>query len=115
MFRGRTPLRGRFDDCLGIELSEHVDQPGDNPGPSGLVAGAEAGAVVAVEVLVEQQVVAPIADRVWNFSAPPNAGRRPASSRRKIPVSRRAISRATSNRFIKLPEPVGHSILKLSP
>jgi len=51
----------------------------------------------------------------WNFSAPPNTGRRPVSSRRKIPVSRLAISRATSNKFIELPEPVGHSMLKLLP
>jgi hypothetical protein len=30
-------------------------------------------------------------------------------------VRRLAISLATSNKFIKVPEPVGHSILKLSP
>src|SRR5262249_55937025 len=45
----------------------------------------------------------------WNFSAPPKTGRAPFSSRTKMFTSRREISPATSKRFMKTPEPVGHS------
>ena len=57
-------------------------------------------------------------DRLSNRDYAPIAeimGRLPWASRRKIRVRRSAISLLTSNRFIILPDPVGHSILKLSP
>ena len=88
---------------------------GHDAGPARLVAGAEPGAVVAVEILVEQDVVAPVRIVLELLGAavdrPPAAARRAgrsASAGRRSPC-------ATSNRFISLPEPVGHSILKLSP
>jgi hypothetical protein len=52
---------------------------------------------------------------VWNFSISPYTGRRPLSSRRKMRCNRVEISLVTSKRFIRFPEPVGHSTLKLSP
>ena len=98
-----------------IELAEYVDQSRHDPGPPGLMAGADAGAVVAMEVFVEQQVVPPVRIALEFL------GRRrtPAAVRsRRAEKSGSADWRsrgATSKRFIKLPEPVGHSILKLSP
>src|SRR6476619_5037612 len=49
----------------------------------------------------------------WNFSMPPNTGRRPSSSSVKVEVRRRLISVATSSRFISRPEPVGAEELLL--
>src|SRR2546429_4943774 len=48
----------------------------------------------------------------WNFAVPPYTGRAPCLSRTKMLVSRRAISWATSKRFILTPEPVGHSMVR---
>ena len=95
-------------------MTEDLDQFCDHAGPTGLMAGPEARAVIAVEVLIEQDVVLPqwIGLELLRTS---KTGRRPDLSRRKIPSRRLAISWATSNKFINLPEPVGHSILKLSP
>ena len=97
----RRRLReGRYlaglEQLLRIEQAEELDQLGHQPGPAGLVAGAEAGAVVAVEVLVEQEVVAPVRVVLELLACrrTPAAARSP--SRRKIRVSRSAISLATS-------------------
>ena len=87
---------------------------GHEPGPAGLVAGAQPRPVVAVEVLVEEDVVAPVRIGLELLRAAIDRPL-PCSSRRKIRLSRSAISLRTSKRFIILPDPVGHSILKLSP
>ena len=78
------------------------------------MAGAQPGAVVAVEVFVEQDVIAPM--RIGLELLHAAVDRTPAMLiARKGPMSRSEISLLTSKRFIILPEPVGHSILKLSP
>jgi hypothetical protein len=78
------------------------------------MARAESGAIVAMEVFVEEDEVAPVRIGLEFLRAvvdePPSmviAG--------ENAVSRLAISLLTSKRFIIFPEPVGHSILKLSP
>jgi NADPH:quinone reductase len=65
----------------------------------------------AIYAALESGAVKPIVARTFVLEDAAEA----LSSRRKMLASRLAISRLTSNRFIKLPEPVGHSILKLSP
>ena len=107
----------RFTDLLrGVGLTGRIEAPlplfkGFAPGlfpallqqlrdqasPAGLVAGADARAVVAVEVLVEEDVVPPV--RIVLVCARcrrRRAGAR-SSSRRKMRVSRREISAATSH------------------
>jgi hypothetical protein len=86
---------------------------GDHTGPAGLMAGADSGPMVAVEIFVKRYIVPPARVGLELFRAP-YIGRRPRLSRRHSLASRSAISLATSNRFIRCPEPVGHSILKLS-
>ena len=118
--RGRrlTSDEGRFlaslEQLLRIEQSEELDQLRHQSCPAGLVTRAEPRAVVAVEVFVEQDQVAPVRIVLELFRA---AVDRPPAVRipQEDPVSRSEISLATSKRFIILPEPVGHSILKLSP
>ena len=104
----------QFEKLRPVKVAEEFDQLRDDAGPARLVAGSQTRAVVSVEIFVEQDVILPL--RIGLKFLRASVHRPPARlSRRKIPVNRLAISRATSNRFIKLPEPVGHSILKLSP
>ena len=96
-------------------LAALLQQLRHQAGPSGLMARADAGAVVAVEVLVEQHQVPPVRIALIQLDCrrAPAAGR--PSSFRKMRVSRREISAATSHSVIIWPEPVGHSTLKSSP
>ena len=107
-------LLAAFQALLRIERAEELDQLRHQPGPAGLMAGAEPRAVVAVEVFVEQDVVAPVGIGLELLRA---AVHRPpavlvAQEDPREPVGDLL---GTSKRFIILPEPVGHSILKLSP
>ena len=112
--RLREGLPAGLEQRAGINGPGDLCERGDQGGPPGLVAGAEAGAVVAVEVLVERNAIAPV--RVLlELSVPPNTGRRPVASRRKMLCRRLEISLATSKSVISLPEPVGHSTRKESP
>ena len=77
-----------------------------------LVRGTDAAAVVAVELLVKQQVVLEV--RIV-LQLRMLAERRPSSPRRKMQLKRRVSSSATCSMVMKLPDPVGHSILKSSP
>ena len=77
------------------------------------MTGSDAGTIVTVEVLVEQQIVPPVRIALEYLAAAED--RAPSTIGKKD--ARQSIGDlfATSNRFIRLPEPVGHSILKLSP
>jgi hypothetical protein len=97
-----------------VDFSKKFDQFRDNASPASLVARSQARAVISVEVLVEQDVILPMRIglkflcRAVHWS--------PARLiAQEDPGKRLEISRATSNKFIKLPEPVGHSILNVSP
>ncbi len=100
---------------LCIQQAEQLDGLGHQPGPAGLVAGTQSGAVVAVEIFVEKDQVSPVGialeflraavDRplavfVLQEDACETVCRSPAPLRKG------------SSWF---PDPVGHSILKLSP
>ena len=88
-----------------------LDQVRGERGPPGLVARAEAAPVVAVEVLVEQHEVleARIARRSARLA--PWHGRRPcASGRNSVHEPPLELRRRPRARFIRLPDPVGHSI-----
>ena len=107
-----SPLRAR----ARRRCREEVHHPRDDAGPAGLMAGAEPGAVVAVEVLVEQDEIAPVRI-VLELAAcrrRPAAGRRSSSQEDARPAGAQSSS-ATSYSFMRRPEPVGHSIVKLSP
>ena len=95
-------------------MTEDLHQRRDQASPSGLVASSQAGAVIAMEVFIEQDVVLPLgvvlellcATVHWTptgLITEEDAGQAIGNLR------------ATSNRLIRLPEPVGHSILNLSP
>ena len=97
-----------------------LDEFGNQSGPAGLMARADPGAVVAMEVFVERDQIAPVWVVLEFFRAaenrsPPSLPWQPVESCRKTCISRREISPATSQSVIIFPEPVGHSILKLSP
>ena len=92
----------------------HLDHLCHKPGPTGLVTGTQTSAIISVEVFIEQDIVLPV--RILLKFLRPAVDRTPAlASRKNMLVNRSAISLLTSNRFIILPDPVGHSILKLSP
>ena len=102
------------ETAVASSRPKNLDQFCDHACPSSLMAGPEAGAVIAVEVLKEKDVVLPLRIGLEFLGAAVHW-----STPRLIPQEDAGqtvrISLATSNRFIKLPEPVGHSILKLSP
>ena len=104
----------RFQILLLIQTAEELDQLSHQSGPARLVARPQARAVVAMEIFVEQDVVLPVWIGLKFLRAAvnrPPPGLVPQEDPRQ-PVGDLV---ATSNRFIRLPEPVGHSILKLSP
>ena len=92
-----------------VKMAKEFDQLRDDPGPARLVAGSEACAIVTVEIFVEQDVVFPLRIGL-KFSAPPyTAGRTHLAERFRLADWR--FPGPLPNRFINLPEPVGHSIL----
>ena len=92
-----------------------LDQLRDERRPAGLVRRAQPLARIAVEVLVEEQVVAPVADRVSSVESralkrPQPVGAGPEEPDQ--PVRERCeISQSVS----MSPEPVGNSTLYSSP
>src|SRR6516164_3867882 len=97
-----------------VDAAEQFDQLGDQARPSGLVTGAQSCAVVSMEILIEENVVLPI--RIGLELLRPTIDRPSAGLiLKKNPRQTVSDFSATSNRFIWFPEPVGHSILKLSP
>ena len=102
-------LFSAFKQGLRVKMSIDLNQPRDQAGPPGLVTGAESRAVVAMEVFVEEDVIMPMRIRLKFLHAAVH-GTAAVLVRQKILDRRLASSRLTSNRFISLPEPVGHSI-----
>ena len=98
-----------------VKAAEHLNQLGNGSRPSGLMASAKARAVISVEVFVEQYVILPV--RVCLKFLSPSVDRAPP---RLIRAGR---SESGGWKFLgplqisssSWPEPVGHSILKLSP
>ena len=107
--------RAPLEEPLGIQNTKKLDDCGDQTRPAGLMAGAQPGPVVAVEVFVEEDVVAPVGIGLELFRASIYRALAAARCAGRSGSADRAISLETSKRFIILPEPVGHSILKLSP
>ena len=107
-------LSACFQYPPGIEEAVKLNEFGNESCPTGLMTGAQPGAIVTMEVFIEENVVAPewIALELFRAAVDGSSALRVAQ---EIRVSRPAISLLTSNRFISLPDPVGHSILKLSP
>ena len=82
---------------LERQSSKQVERPGNKTGPSRLMAGPETSAIVSMEVLIKQDVVLLVRTLLEDLAA-----------------AKDRTSCATSNNVMRLPEPVGHSILKLS-
>ena len=99
---------------LRVETAEKLDQLCDHTGPTGLMTGPEFRAVIAVEVLVEKDVILPIGIGLEFLYA---AVHRPPSGfiPQEDPCQTISYFTGDLDRFINLPEPVRHSILKLSP
>ena len=107
-------LLAAFQEPFGIQDSIELDEFGHEAGPAGLVARAQSRPVVAVKVFIEENVVTPVRIGLELVRAPINWPLAFFISQ-KDPAQPIAISLETSKRFIILPDPVGHSILKLSP
>ena len=112
---GKREALARLEKPYRVQQTVQLDQLGHVSRPAGLMAGAEPGAVVAVEVLVEEHVVAPVRIGLEFLRAAvdraPSLLRRggiSGSAGRRSPWPPRTDSSS-------LPDPVGHSILKLSP
>ena len=100
---------------LGSRSPIELDQLGHQPGPAGLMAGARARRRCRRGSTRRRGCGRASGDRSGTSPCRRRQVAARAHPRRKILVSRSAISLLTSKRFIILPEPVGHSILKLSP
>jgi hypothetical protein len=50
-----------FEDLIRADGGKEKHQTGDGPRPAHLVAGADAGSIIAVEILVEQDLIPPVA------------------------------------------------------
>ena len=111
---GRKAPSSPFQDLPRAETSREFDKGGHETGPARLMAGADAGAGVPVKVLVEEHVVPPV--RVGlELLCVPEYGSAPVLVAQEDAGQTRAISWATSKRFICRPEPVGHSTVKSFP
>jgi len=97
-----------------MEVTKKLDGFGHETAPSGLIARAESRTIVAVEVFVEQNVIAPmrVGLKLLGTSVYRTATQVVAQKGRVKPTTDLLL---TSKRFIIFPDPVGHSILKLSP
>src|SRR5262249_56373492 len=103
-----------FQEAMGIDVAEQLDQRCDEPRPAGLVRRSDAGAVVAVEVLEEENQVAPVWVGLELLRAAVH-GPSTALVAQEIRERRATISFAPSKRVISLPEPLGPSTRNASP
>ena len=107
-------VSAHFHGTLGIEVAVKLDDLCHEPGPAGLVTGAQPSAIVAMKVFKEVDVVAPEWITLELFRAaidrPPTMFIAQEDANETV-----EISLLTPKRFMSFPDPVGHSILKLSP
>jgi len=110
----KTGTLPSLDYCLRIEVAEVFDQTADQTRPPRLMTGPDTGTIIAVKIFVKQQVVTPTGV-VLKFRG--TAKHRPTTGVVAQKETGKPVGNLASdlNKFISLPDPVGHSILKLLP
>ena len=114
LFLRHTKDHSALKPVLVGQAPENLDKRSHQTRPARLMTRAKPGAVVAMEIFIEQDVITPVRITL-ELLGTAYTGRRPSRSRKNMDVSLRAIFRLTSNRFMYVPDPIGHSTLKASP